>query len=141
MRVGRHTQELKEAIISKLKADENLAAVVGTRVYGEVQPDPVTWPFVRYGLPNDTAFRADGWSGKDHSVTLHSFAKGRGSREVNHLNGLISDALDEIELDISAVAGVVSLQLENVQVIHDNAESSGYHGIISFRAITFEVND
>jgi hypothetical protein len=139
VKTGDHVQLLKEAIIAQLRADGALIAAVGTRIYGEMPPDPVQWPFIRYGMPTTTVYRTSEWGSRAHSVVLHAFAKGRGSREINFLNQLIYNALDESNPIISAEIAAIQLTFVSSQVILDTAETGAYHGIMNFDAITSEV--
>lgn len=136
-----HDSELREAIINALKADDDVAAIVGSRVYGTQPPAKPDWPFVRYGFPIVTPFKAQGWRGAVYELTINAFCKGGAGAEaaVDALARAIVFALDEIDVPISGAGGVVMLQWTRKQVIRDTDEAGAYHGIVQFDAATAEI--
>lgn len=129
---------VQQAVIAALKADAGVAALVGARVYDEVVALP-TWPFIRYGFPGVTPFRADGWYGEVFAITVHCFAKGPGQESVLAVAAAVKAALDDNDLAINSGGGVMLLQFDAQQVIRDTDEASAYHAIVQLSAAVAEI--
>lgn len=132
-----HSLELRRGIITALKADSGVAALVGARVYEE-PPAKVTFPFIRYGFPIVTDFRPDGWTGGNYDLTVHAFSVVN-TDEVESIAKAIQLALDEVDVPIDGDGGVLSLVWRTKNIIRDTDEASAYHAIVGLSAITAEI--
>lgn len=153
-----YSDQLRRAVIKVLRSDVAVSAMVGARVNDQVYAKPV-WPFIRYGLATFQKFEASCWDGSEHSVLLHTFAKGPGTSSCAQLNAAVVKALDGAEAPIAladnlAVGGsfdagfdagfdigttatglsLLSFDWVDTQVINDTSELGAYHGIIQFSA-------
>ena len=94
--------ELQRALVSALKADAGVAALVGARVYDE-PPDPVVYPYVRLGDIDLRPLRTDGTpTAADvlFSVQAHS-RPSQGRVEATRIGEAVRDALDEAALVVA----------------------------------------
>lgn len=128
-----YSDELRRMIISTLKANAGVSAIVGNRVNDQVYVNPI-WPFIRYGLPESGKFEASRWDGSEHSLTLHSFAKGPGTTNIARLNKAVVAALDGVDPLTIDTLSLLSIDWVRTQVINDTSELGAYHGIIEFTA-------
>lgn len=132
---------LRQAIITRLKGDTGIAAIVGDRIYEEPPANPV-WPFIRYGVDISIAFRGDGIRGEDKTVTIHAFVNGPGQNVASSLARLIRLSLDEVDFELDSAGGVLLLQWEQAQILTaDSANASAYHAVVEFRAVIAEITE
>lgn len=86
---------LQEALVTALKSDTAIAALVGARVYDE-PPQRVVYPYVRIGNIEIRPFRTDGraaWS-VTFSIEAHSRPQ-QGRVEAARIGAAVIAALDE----------------------------------------------
>lgn len=128
-----HANELRRAIIAKLKADLTVAGIVGTRVKDAVEQNP-TWPFIRYGLPVSRPYGTSCGDGSEHDVTLHAFARGPGTDSITALTRAIVACLDDADLTVTGVAKNYGVDWIDTRVMPDGDEPNDHHGVIRFSA-------
>lgn len=133
-----YSDELRRLVIATLKADTGVNSIVSDRVNDQVFVNPI-WPFIRYGLPTLQKFEASCWDGSEHSVILHSFAKGPGTTNIARLNKAVVAALDGIEPALTGSLALASIDWVGTQVLNDTSELGAYHGIIEFTAQVVSV--
>jgi len=126
--------ELQKAIYSRLVADAPLLALLGgARIYDDV-PRGAAFPYVTFG-PNTTRDWSTGTEpGSEHTVTLRTWTKAGGEKEVHLLLEAIRTALHDITLTLTGHR-LVSLRHE----LSDSARASDgeiYAGVARFRAVT-----
>ena len=122
--------ELQAAIVSKLKADSGVQAVVGQRIYDEVPANP-TFPYISIGdnqvLPDkaecidgtEIFWQLDGWS-RDHTFPTPK-----------QISKAVVAALDDQDLTVSGYSAIV-VELNSVNYLHD-PDGITRHVAISFR--------
>ena len=125
---------LRRAVIAHLRADANLITIVpAARNYGMKTPATLTWPFTRYGPPDETARPVLCWDGSDVAFVIHSFSKAEFEDECAAIN----------EAVVAALNGAVLIMAGNVKawpvwlgssIIEDGDEAGAYHGINRFGA-------
>lgn len=121
------TLPLRQAVITALRADADLAALLpAERIYGERTPSEVTWPFVRYGQTDVGQV-----SGR---LPLHVFSKSQFTDEAAEIAAAIVNALDGKALDLGSGRRATPVWPENggTQIIPDAAEADAWHAIIRF---------
>lgn len=130
------TLQLRQAVVTTLKADGPLTALVDEdNVHGMRTPATLTWPFVRYGVPDVLPMRAQCLDGVQVRFAVHSFSKAAYEDEVANMNAAVAAALDsktiELDTDFSAKAHIRWL---GSRVLADPAEANAWHGIAEFEA-------
>ncbi len=124
------TLALRQAIVSALKSDAGLTAIVpAARVNGErAEANPV-FPFTRYGITDARRTSID--------VPIHAFSKAEYTDEVAGINAAIVTALDGRTLDLGG-GEKAYLTWAGSTIIPDAAEAGVYHGINRFSSATPE---
>jgi hypothetical protein len=121
---------LRQAIVTRLRADADLTGLVpAASIYGQRSPSTVTWPFVRYGAPDETPLR----KGTDIRVTLHAFSNEQFEDEASNILAAIQASLEAAVIDLGG--GLTAyLNFLRATVMGDGAEADAFHGVISFDA-------
>lgn len=131
---------VRRAVISRLKADAAVSAIVGDRVFAVASAEP-TWPFVRYGVAVALPRRASCLDGARLSLSLHAFAKDSddvdGLDQVQELAAAIASALDGASVDLADApydARLYDIAWLTTQTIEDSEEASAFHAIVQLEA-------
>ncbi|OWU83809.1 hypothetical protein ATO6_15360 [Oceanicola sp. 22II-s10i] len=126
---------LQKALVTALKADTAVAALVGARVYDE-PPGDVTRPYVRIGNLETRPFRTDGcmaWS-MTFSIEVHSRPL-QGRIEAARIGEAVIAALDEQHDDI-AVTGFTHSWCQFVTAVTNrDADGQSYRTIAAFETV------
>lgn len=126
------TLPLRRAVITHLKTDPAITALVGQRVYNETPADPV-WPFILYGNPFSSAYEQSCADGIEAALTIHAFAKGPTSDVANGIAAAIVKSLtDGPVFDPVGDVRADAFEWERTQTIRDSDEKSAYHAIVDF---------
>jgi len=126
---------LRQAIIERLRADSTLANIgappIGDddRIY-ERPPSVLTWPFVRYGGPDEIPIR----QGTQVRFAVHAFSKAKFTDEVTGMNAAIQSSLEDAVIDLSGGLTAYVVWIGS-QVLADPAEADAHHGVNSFNAV------
>jgi hypothetical protein len=138
--------EVQAAIIAALKADSALTALVpAARIYPQQLPNPVTRPFIRFGMPIVTARFIDNAEGGDDArdgadveAAIHCFVtastaipdpRAFSMTVASHIARVLN-GLDATEIDDYAEMAVHVGQVQPMQ--EENADS--WHSFVTFRA-------
>ena len=121
--------KLRQAIVTSLKADADLAAIVAGRIYGRRVPAVASWPFVRVHLTLEGPLR----KGTTVRATVHAFSKQPFDDECESMNAAIQSALEDAVLELGASTKAYLSWLSS-QVMPDIAEADAWHGVNSFDA-------
>lgn len=126
------TLPLRRAVITHLKTDPAITALVGQRVYNETPADPV-WPFILYGNPFSSAYEQSCADGIEAELTIHAFAKGPTSDAASGIAAAIVKSLtDGPVFDPAGDVRADAFEWERTQTIRDSDEKSAYHAIVDF---------
>lgn len=128
---------VRRAVVSTLKAEAAVAAIVADRVFGLAPPATPTWPFVKMQPPSTTPMRATGLDGSRIAFRVSGFAKGPDEREAAVLADAIAGCLDGLSVplpDAPWPARLTDIKWTLCQIVPDPAESSAWHAIVSFEA-------
>lgn len=130
---------LQVAIVTALKADQGVAAIVGDRVFDKVGRAPdgspnVAFPYVSIGDGQVIPELAECTDSADVYVTLHAWSEKPGFPEVNALASAIAAALHDQPLTIAGGA-VLSLLLQQKQSLRD-PDGLRSHAVLTFHIIT-----
>jgi hypothetical protein len=125
---------LRRAVITHLRADASLIALVpAARLYGMKAPATPTWPFTRYGSPDETPRPVSCWDGSDVAFVIHSFSKAEFEDECAGINEAIETALNGAVLTMAGNVKARPIWLGS-QIIPDGGEIGAWHGINRFGA-------
>lgn len=130
------TLPLQSAVVTALKADATVAALVSARVYDLPPPAP-TKPYVTIGEFQMIPDRADCLDGAETAIPVHGWSQTSSTVQVKQLGAAIIAALDEVELSLSGHRTVL-FELEQVQYVRD-PDGITNHTIVTFRALTEPV--
>ncbi|THK38106.1 DUF3168 domain-containing protein [Ensifer sp. MPMI2T] len=96
------TYELSAAIISRLKADADVAAFVGTRVYNRPPDGALTPPYISMGPSDAITDDADCIDGLEVTLQIDCWSWGSGEAfsdaQVRKLSGAVRASLHEAEI-------------------------------------------
>lgn len=118
------------AVVTRLRADATLTALVAGGVHDE-SPQPPVYPYVQVGeslATKDATFTADG---RNVLITMHAWSRYRGSKEASSIMGRIGDLLDEYDLSVTGCV-VESCEVEQSQIVRDQ-DGVTRHGILQLR--------
>lgn len=124
--------ELQKAVFAALDGDATLGALI-SGVFDHVPPG-TEFPYVTVG---EVTVRDESTMAKDgqvHTVTVHSWSRGRGRKELKQVMGEVYRILHKGTL---AVAGqdVAGMMFEFADTLLD-PDGLTYHGVQRFRAVT-----
>lgn len=139
-----NTLAVRKGILTMLKADAAVTAIVpAAQVYTQVATNPV-WPFIRYGTPSVLPIRASCLDGMEMLVAVHGFAGPRWQNPVKK-TGLLESAEDQASRLGSAIARVLDSQRFDLtngyariewrggQLLIDGAEADAFHTVQNLR--------
>lgn len=137
-------KELQIAIITTLKAEAGLTALLATNPVDNISPavynhapQDTGFPYVIVGEPDGAEHDADdiqGWTGQ---VVVHSWSRFRGFEEIMDIMRETDNALHRIE-PVVTDARIVTLHRESVDSVLD-PDGLTRHGIHAFRVILEEL--
>jgi hypothetical protein len=135
---------VRRAILPRLKADPGVTALIpAAQIYpGTVGANPV-FPFIRYGAPVSSPFRASGLDSSAVVGAIHAFAK-----PLKNLAGGVIDTAEDQAHRMSEAIGAcidgVTIVLDDTfkarvtwtgsNLLQDSAEAEAWHAVVNFRA-------
>ena len=125
---------LQKALVTALKADAGITALVGARVYDQ-PPQSAARPFIRIGGIEPRPIRTDGKAaaGVTFGVEVHSRPVTAGRVEATRCAEAIVAVLDDAAL---AVAGFDVVQLHWLtQTVSQGEDGKSYAAIVAFSTI------
>lgn len=128
------TLEVREAVVSWLRADVALTALVpAERVFGLRQPVDAPYPFVRYGTPDTLPNTASCMSGSVVYVDLSTFAgkQGASEDEACTIAAAVVASLDGARLDLEG-GRYAEVRWTGGQTLPDPDERDVWHALRSF---------
>lgn len=129
---------LQKGVRAALVADATITGLVGSRVYDE-PPQNVTFPYMRFGDIDPSAFDTDNTEGALVGVSIEAHSRAASGRvEVVQMAEAIREALHRQEAGVT-VAGhtLVELIFQTFSVTRDN-EGRGYTAVIALQAMLEE---
>lgn len=130
------------AIVTALKADAALIALIpAARIYPEITPGPLTWPFIRLGSFTDTPVRHDvAGAGANVLGSVHVFAKASAAHAdpsmfCKTVNRHVARILDGMDSEPIGGEPALSVHVTQAQEMADGAESGARHGFVLFEAL------
>lgn len=121
---------LQQAIYSRLSGDAALTTTLGAAVYDDV-PDSAAFPYVAIGDVTETPRDTMGTTGRDTTVTVHTWSQYEGSKEVKQIQNRVDELLDRWS---PTVAGwnSVHMQQEFFETFRD-PDGITRHGVSRYR--------
>ncbi len=126
---------VQAAVNIALKADSTLQTFIGSpaRVFDRT-PQDSAFPYVVIGEATAAAFDTKTEDGMEQTLTIHSWSRHDGKKEVKQIMGAIVDALDDVALTVTG-HDLVYLRFEFSDVSMD-PDGQTQHGVQRFRCIT-----
>ncbi|MFD0848198.1 tail completion protein gp17 [Sphingosinicella xenopeptidilytica] len=132
------TRDLRRAVITALKADTTLIAIVpAARIYPSTVPASPTFPFIRWDAPNNIPRGHGCTQGADISFFVHNFAKPRMSGAqvaetaesyCERITALMAKALHRERLALTNATARV--RVRSTRVMMDGDERDAFHGLL-----------
>lgn len=132
------------ALIAAMKAHAPLLAFIpAPRIYPEITPAQVVWPFIKLGAMTETPTRHDGLAdtvyGTECIGAVHVFAKASAaapdpSAFCKRVNGVVSRLIEGMENVVINGEPSLSFRVDQIIEIADGEESGARHGIVTWTA-------
>tara|TARA_R110000751_G_scaffold65483_1_gene133938 strand:+ start:7469 stop:7879 length:411 start_codon:yes stop_codon:yes gene_type:complete len=125
---------LQAALVTALKADAGIAALVSTRVYDQ-PPQSATRPYIRIGGIEPRPLRTDGKQAANltFGIEAHSRPVTSGRVEATRCAEAITAALNEAAL---TVTGFDAVQVHwQTQTVDQDSDGQSYTAIVAFTAL------
>ena len=124
--------ELQTAIVTALKADAGVVAVVGNRVYDNVPPS-ASFPYISLGDSQVLPDKADCIDGTEVFFSLDGWSRDLRFPECKTISKAIVAALDDQPLTVAGYTAVV-FELDSINYLRD-PDGITRHVALSFRAL------
>ena len=122
--------ELQAAIVSKLKNDPGVTAVVGQRIYDEVPANP-QFPYISLGDNQVLPDKAECIDGTEIFWQLDGWARDETFPVCKKISKAVVAAMDDQELLVTGYATIVC-EINTINYLHD-PDGITRHVAISFR--------
>lgn len=124
--------ELQKAVYAALDGDATLGALI-TGVFDHVPPD-TAFPYVTVGEVTVADASTMGKDGQAHTITVHSWSRGRGRKEVKDIMAEVYRVLHKANLALTG-HDLAGMMFEFASTLTD-PDGLTYHGVQRFRAVT-----
>ena len=126
---------LQTAIVAALSANPDLTAATGgtPKIYDDVPP-ATPYPYVTLGQTMERDWSTGTEEGREHTVTLHVWSRGRGRAQVHAIAAMMRATLHQAALTLD--------RFRLINLRHEFSESrrepdgETYRAIVRFRATT-----
>lgn len=130
--------ELQIAIVSALKSDAAVRALVGDRVYDDVPRSvdgkvTARFPFISFGPEQTLPDGYDCQDGSEITIQLDAWSRAVGFPEVKKIAAAVRKALHDADLAVEENA-LVSIEFDGRRVLRD-PDGKTSHAVITFRAV------
>ena len=129
-----HSFELQKTLYDALTSDSGLSALV-TGIFDDV-PEGQEYPYVVVGEEAVANIATKTLDANQHTVTVHSYSRSRGRKEVKQIMEEIYRILHDASLTVTG-ASLINLQNE-LQTVLLETDGITRHGILRFRAVIFD---
>lgn len=127
--------QVQTAHIAALRADATIQSFCGTRVYDYV-PENTAYPYIVYHIADSDEWDTTTENGDEHSVYVHVWSDGEGSKETRQLMNRIYEMFHDNASFI--LTDHVMVNSRRVMRATDR-EGQLYHGVSLFRVVTEEA--
>ncbi len=126
---------LQKAIFAALSADAGIKALIGDppRIFDHVPPQSI-FPYLAIGETSSRPFDVKTNEGMEQTLTLHSWSRYRGLKEIKDIMAAVVTAVDRQALSLAGHT-LVLLRFELGTTFLDS-DGLTRHGVQRFRAIT-----
>lgn len=134
------TLPVRRAILTLLKDDASLTALVPVgNVYPQAAREPA-WPFLLCGAPSSTSIRATCVDGAEITVAIHGFVRERivggatvetAEDHASRIGAAIAKALDGKRPTLPS--GYAIIRWTGSQLLIDSGEADAFHTVQNFR--------
>lgn len=132
---GSPSWPLQQAIYARLSGDATLVTTLGAAVYDE-PPAGVAFPYVVVGDTTETPNDTMGVTGRDLTVTIHTWSRYRGMREISRMQDRIDQLLDRWLPTVAGWNSVHVLQ-EYFEALRD-PDGLTRHGVSRYRTHLYQ---
>jgi hypothetical protein len=123
--------ELQGAIVTRLKADPAVTALINGRVYDSV-PQGATFPYVTIGPVDSVEDDADCITGLEVAQQIDCWSRAPGFPEVKRIVDAVRAALHDYDLSLTTNA-LVFVEHRTTRIVRD-PDGLTSHGILGFEA-------
>jgi hypothetical protein len=123
--------ELQGAIVSRLKADAGVTALVSDRVYDRV-PEFPQFPYISYGPADTLSLDSECITGFSISVLIDVWSREVGYPECKRINNAVREALHDVDMELP-VNALVFIQHRTTRTFRD-PDGLTNHGSLLFEA-------
>lgn len=126
--------ELQGAIVTKLKADTALRALIGNpvRLYQDVPANP-QFPYVIVGEGQNVPDLAECIDGSEIFNTIHVFSRAGGYAEAKRIVATLDAALHDADLTLTDHR-CITIQRDGAQFFSES-DGATAHGVVTYRAL------
>jgi hypothetical protein len=109
--------ELQKAVHTALTGDAGVIALVGSKVFDDVEKDYEDFPYITIGEDVLTEFDTDGQQGQVATVTVHTWSRYKGRKEAKQIQSAIYDVLHHGSLSITGFNCILSRQIDETTLL------------------------
>lgn len=128
--------ELQALINGMLRADGDVTALIGDRVFKKVPAAPATFPYLSFGSHDVTEDGADCIESGEHSLQLDVWSRSDSQIEAKRIVDAVKTCLHEAETEMADNA-LVEMRVDLRQVFSD-PDGITTHGVVRVTAIIEE---
>jgi len=130
---------IQKGVRAALVADATVSSIVSTRIYDE-PPQDVSFPYIRFGDIQPSAFDTDTTEGSEVSIALEAHSRSASGRvEAVQMVEAIKEALHRQETSITVEGhNLVEMIFQTYSVTRDD-EGRGYTAVIVLQAMLEET--
>jgi hypothetical protein len=132
---GSPSAPLQDAIYTRLSADAALVTTLGAAVYDHV-PDSYDFPYVAIGDLTEEANDTMGKTGRDFTLTLHSWSQFKGYDEIYDIQNRLDQLLDRWTPTVTGWTATQMLR-EFFETFRDQ-DGITRHGVSRYRIHIYE---
>lgn len=129
--------ELQTVIFQTLTSDPGLTALLGGPKVFDRRPEHAKFPYLTLGRTAVVDWSTGTEDGAEHILTLHVWAKGGGKQETYEIMDKVVERLNNTPMALEG-HHLINLQLQFAEARRE-PDSTAYHGILRFRAVTEPV--
>ncbi|MDA0780675.1 MAG: DUF3168 domain-containing protein [Rickettsiales bacterium] len=129
---GYASWDMQKALYDALTGDATLTGLI-TGVYDHVEQE-TAFPYVTIGESSINAFDTKDTDGMEHILTINSWSRKRGRKEIKQIHAEIYRILQNQNISISN-QHIILIQFDFEEIYLD-PDGLTYHGVLRFRCLT-----
>lgn len=131
---GSPSSPLQDAIYARLSGDSTLTSTLGAAIY-DVVPDRAAFPYVEIGDQTETPNDTMGKTGRDVSVTIHTWTQARSKQQTQQIQNRVDLLLDRWLPTVTGWGATEMLQ-EFFETFRDE-DGLTQHGVARYRVLIY----